>query len=210
MAPAQSSDSEGQERLPGQPGYHQFKFDICNGSNQAMIGKQPSQANNLARASAHNRFESTGGRFLATTALLFLIAGTIEFTNHLTGNQSATPLGCTNRHTTSPPRTGAAHEPDFGPYMATLQHRIKSNWKPPKSALTKRVICTFDLSRDGSLSKLRLLQTSGSADADERALLAVQTAAPFEALPDGAAPSVPVKFTFDYNVMNNPGHRPQL
>jgi len=85
--------------------------------------------------------------------------------------------------------------------MSDLQRRIKRCWYPPTGPETKRVKVIFALSRNGELSNLRIIRTSGINMADNAALKAVENAAPFRPLPPGAPSSVDIEFTFDYNVM---------
>src|SRR5208282_1618395 len=95
---------------------------------------------------------------------------------------------------------------DFGPYMADLQRRIKRAWFPPKGNETKRVVLVFKVHSGGELSHLKLDKTSGLAIADEAAMKAVENAAPFHPLPNGAPKVVDIQFTFDYNVFVGNGH----
>ena len=89
---------------------------------------------------------------------------------------------------------------DWGLYMLELQRRIKRAWFPPHKEENKRVVVVFKIHRDGELSNLRLIGSSGSADADRQALSAIENAAPFNHLPDGASEDQDIQFTFDYNV----------
>lgn len=104
------------------------------------------------------------------------------------------------------PSVAAAKDVDFGPYMADLQRRIKRQWFPPKGNESKRVKVVFKVHRDGQMSNLRMLVSSGLTIADQAALKAVENAAPFRNLPDGAPDDVDIEFTFDYNVFNGGGH----
>lgn len=88
----------------------------------------------------------------------------------------------------------------WGPYMAALQQRIKRAWFPPKDMSSKRITVVFKVSRDGTLSNLRVVRTCGLQIADSAALKAVESAAPFASLPLGAPSQVDIEFTFDYNV----------
>jgi TonB family protein len=99
----------------------------------------------------------------------------------------------------------AVKDVDFGPYMAELQRRIKRAWFPPKDARSKRVKVIFKVHRNGEITNLRLANSSGLTAADEAALKAIQTAAPFHPLPAGAPVDVDIEFTFDYNVFNGGG-----
>lgn len=94
-----------------------------------------------------------------------------------------------------------ASEPDFGPYIAELQRRIRHNWKPPAVKENKHISVIFRIKRDGSLSGLHIHQSSGFPEADEAALDAVRTTAPFRPLPDNyRGQDIPVQFTFDYEL----------
>lgn len=92
---------------------------------------------------------------------------------------------------------------DFGPYMATIQVKIKRNWHPPKGNESKRVVVQFKVYKDGTMKNLKIVRSSGLATADQRALDAVRTST-FPKLPEGAPSDVDIEFTFDYNVFN--GH----
>lgn len=100
---------------------------------------------------------------------------------------------------------GASKSVDFGPYMAELQRRIKRAWFPPRDARSKRVKVIFKVHRNGEMTNLRLANSSGLTAADEAALKAIETAAPFHTLPTGAPADVDIEFTFDYNVFNGGG-----
>jgi TonB family protein len=96
-------------------------------------------------------------------------------------------------------------EVDFGPYMAELQRRIRKHWFPPHAPTTRVAIVTFCLARDGTLSNVRLIQSTGEKSSDDAALQAVQESSPFHELPQGAPPQVDIEFTFSYNVFSQDG-----
>ncbi|CAN5365952.1 hypothetical protein BH11CYA1_BH11CYA1_19210 [soil metagenome] len=100
---------------------------------------------------------------------------------------------------------GSRKDVDFSAYMAELQRRIKRAWFPPTDARSKRVKVIFKVHRNGEMSNLRLASSSGLTAADEAALKAIETAAPFHTLPEGAPADVDIEFTFDYNVFNGGG-----
>jgi TonB family protein len=103
------------------------------------------------------------------------------------------------------PSVAARKDVDWGPYMADLQRRIKRAWYPPKGNESKRVKVMFKVHKDGQVTNLRMLVSSGLAIADQAALKAIENAAPFRPLPDGADDAVDIEFTFDYNVFNGGG-----
>jgi TonB family protein len=96
-----------------------------------------------------------------------------------------------------------AADPDFGPYMALVQRRIKSAWYPPKNKNTRSAIVTFSVSKTGHISKVHIYRSSNDAATDESCVEAVTHADPLLPLPEGAPESVDIQFNFDYNVFKN-------
>lgn len=111
-------------------------------------------------------------------------------------NQSGSPGGGGGR-----PGIDALPEPDFGPYIAELQRRIKRNWNPPSADRSKRVVALFTINRSGQLTSVRLKSSSGTQAADQAAIAAIQASAPFRNLPTNyRGNSIDVEFIFDYDV----------
>lgn len=95
---------------------------------------------------------------------------------------------------------------DFTPYMQNLQKRIKSNWNPPKGKESKNVVLFFKINKDGSINNLKVQKSSGNQEVDNAALEAVNTSTPLDPLPEAyKGSSVPIEFTFDYNVFDKNG-----
>ncbi len=93
---------------------------------------------------------------------------------------------------------------NWGPYMRDLEQRIKRNWQPPKGDTSKRVVVTFSIAKDGRLLIKKVVKSSGFPLADQAAIRAIETTAPFRPLPpEFKGNSVPIEFTFDYNVVNS-------
>ncbi len=100
----------------------------------------------------------------------------------------------------------AVAEPDFGPYLAELQRRIRRNWTPPEDKEDKSVVLLFTIAKDGRLMNINVKRSSGFAQADQAARAAVERSAPFRALPaEYRNSSINVEFTFDYNVYTGGG-----
>ena len=92
----------------------------------------------------------------------------------------------------------------WGPYMRELEQRIKRNWIPPKEETSKRVVVTFTVAKDGKLLEQHITKSSGAPLADKAAIDTIKKTAPFRPLPEEfKGYSVPIEFTFDYNVLNN-------
>jgi len=102
------------------------------------------------------------------------------------------------------PGIDAIKQPNWGPYMRDLEQRIKRNWSPPKGDSSKRVVITFTIARDGRLLTHKVTKSSGVPMADRAAMSAIELTAPFRPLPpEFKGQSVPIEFTFDYNVLNS-------
>lgn len=89
---------------------------------------------------------------------------------------------------------------DFGPYMKVLQKTIKENWFPPKAEQSRHTIVKWCVLADGSITDVKLSQSSGVPEADQAALKAIRRIPKFRPLPAGSPDSVDIDFTFDYNV----------
>lgn len=114
-------------------------------------------------------------------------------------NQAGSPGGGGGR-----PGINAQAEPNFGPYLAELQRRIRRNWTPPEDRLSKTVVVVFSVGRDGRLLNLRVSRSSGDAVADQSARAAVERSAPFRPLPpEFRGNNISVEFTFDYKYLNS-------
>lgn len=86
---------------------------------------------------------------------------------------------------------------DLMPYMANLQRRIKQTWTPPAGMEHLRSVILFKVNRDGSVSGLQIERSSKNETVDRAALNAVQAAAPFAAMPDGAPAHADVQIALD-------------
>lgn len=90
---------------------------------------------------------------------------------------------------------------DFAPFMKKLQREIKLNWKPPKKNKSNRVVLLFTVSKNGKVSNIKVLKSSGYEDVDKSAIKAVKDTAPFDPLPaEFEDNQVDIQFTFDYNI----------
>lgn len=97
------------------------------------------------------------------------------------GASTGSPLGTTAFGS----RIGVEN-PDFtyGYYLDRLLSLIDAQWQRPNMGEVKAVI-HFEIARDGSISNVRVAESSGYNSFDFSALRAVQNAAPFPPLPRG-------------------------
>jgi protein TonB len=96
---------------------------------------------------------------------------------------------------------------DFGSrfswYVTAVQQRVASNWLQStidqNVSWAPRVVITFDILRNGTITNIAITQSSNNQSVDLSAMRAVQQASPVMALPAGyAGPRVGVEFYFDY------------
>ncbi len=88
-------------------------------------------------------------------------------------------------------------------YVAAVRNRISSNWLlatvSPNILTAPRVILTFDIERDGSVTNAQIIQSSGIQEVDRSALRAVLASNPLGPLPaDYSGNQVSVQFYFDF------------
>jgi TonB family protein len=92
---------------------------------------------------------------------------------------------------------------DFGPYMNRLQQRVKRQWFAPEQNNSRRTVLQFTIARDGRVSNLLVIRSSGNVNSDEAAMDAVRRAAPFPGLPAKyPGENISINFTFDVNVFS--------
>lgn len=85
----------------------------------------------------------------------------------------------------------------WGTYLTTLNRTVDQHWQRVSVAATRRTRVQFRLNRQGRLTDIRVLQSSGDTVADQSAIQAIRAAAPFAPLPANASEEVLiVNFTF--------------
>jgi TonB family protein len=91
----------------------------------------------------------------------------------------------------------------FGPYVNAVQQRISREWLQstvdPTLSSAPRVVVTFDILRDGTITNTQITQSSNNRSLDTSAIRAVQSSSPLLPLPSAYSGSrVSVEFYFDY------------
>lgn len=103
---------------------------------------------------------------------------------------------------------GGASTGNFGQrfpwYVRAVRNRISSNWLQstinPSVAYAPRVVVTFTILRDGTVTNIQITQSSNDYSVDNSAVRAVQNSSPLTALPSAYAGSdVNVQFWFDFH-----------
>ena len=126
-------------------------------------------------------------------------APTIPVTSFTMGTTGATQAGLS---------VGGVGGGDFGSrfswYVEAVQRRISSNWLQstvdPSVAYAPRVIVTFTILRDGTITNIQITHPSNNSSVDNSAIRAVQASSPLDRLPSAYSGSeVNVEFWFDFH-----------
>lgn len=101
------------------------------------------------------------------------------------------------------PEVEMTSDVDFGPYLAFVSRRIKTQWMPPALENDYKAVVRFDVQKNGHIKNAAVDSSSGSQTFDKAALQAVSDASPLQALPAGAPPEISIQFTFRKNVYSS-------
>jgi len=108
---------------------------------------------------------------------------------------------CFAAETTNSPSNNQAVKIDWGPYMRSMQRKIRKNWTPPKSDTSNSVTLLFKLNRNGEVISSSVIKSSGNAKIDKSAQKALKASAPFGKFPaEFKGKNIDIQFKFDYNV----------
>jgi TonB family protein len=88
-------------------------------------------------------------------------------------------------------------------YVEAVQRRVSSNWLQatvdPGIRAAPRADITFEIMRDGTVSNIQIVQSSGNASVDTSAVRAIRASSPLQGLPgDYSGGYVSVDFYFDF------------
>jgi TonB family protein len=85
-------------------------------------------------------------------------------------------------------------------YLSAVQRKVYGQWvQPVSSPQGQRAVITFEIARNGEVTRARIEKTSGDAAYDLSALRAVNAANPLPPLPaDFKGSVIRVHFGFDY------------
>lgn len=100
--------------------------------------------------------------------------------------------------------SGGSFGSAFPWYVEAVQRRVSSNWLEstvdPTVTFAPRCIVTFTILRDGTVTNIQIMQSSGNQSVDTSAVRAVQSSSPLDRLPPGYhGASVNVEFWFDFH-----------
>jgi TonB family protein len=98
-----------------------------------------------------------------------------------------------------------SREKDFIEYLSRLKQRVQRVWEYPEEAMKEGISgelqIIFTLNSAGSLTYMRLVQSSGFPILDEEAIRAVKASAPFDPfLPQMGDEPLNIRGTFNYDL----------
>jgi protein TonB len=97
---------------------------------------------------------------------------------------------------------------DFGSrfswYVEAVQRRISGNWLQStvdqSVSVAPRVVVTFDILRDGTITNIQITRSSGNNSVDNSGIRAIRDSSPLNALPgEYSGTRVGVEFWFDFH-----------
>ncbi|AFZ33898.1 outer membrane transport energization protein TonB [Stanieria cyanosphaera PCC 7437] len=96
-----------------------------------------------------------------------------------------------------------AQQDDLAPYFDEIRRRVKRNWQPFSPGQQQYTVLNFAIQRNGQITGLKVVQTSGNEQVDQDALKAVQQSAPFDALPQSfKRDRLEIQFSFNIYIHN--------
>lgn len=126
-------------------------------------------------------------------------APTVPYTSFAMGAGNGTQAGLS---------IGGAEGGDFGSrfqwYVQAVQRRVSSNWLQStidsSVSVAPRVVATFDILRDGTITNIQITRSSGNYSVDSSAIRALRDSSPVNALPsEYSGARVGVEFWFDFH-----------
>ena len=104
---------------------------------------------------------------------------------------------------TGPGAGGGDFTGRFPAYVDAVRNRISSNWLQssvdPSVRWAPRTMFTFQILRDGTVTNIQLLQSSGNRSVDNSALRAILSSSPVSPLPSSySGKTVTVEFWFEF------------
>ena len=88
---------------------------------------------------------------------------------------------------------------DMRKYFSEIQRRVRRNWNPKFTMEEYTTVLNFSIKRNGQITGLKVVRTSGSEDVDREALEAIQDSAPFDPLPANF-PLDSINMRFNFNI----------
>jgi protein TonB len=90
-------------------------------------------------------------------------------------------------------------------YAKVIKERIMAQWQYPREAkeslLEGKLLVTFSLSKQGSMTQIQVTESSGHGILDREAARAISSAAPFPPFPDHVHVSrLNIRASFDYRI----------
>ena len=120
------------------------------------------------------------------------------------GSSFFNPQANASQQALNPSGVDARQDLDLGPYLAEIRRRVKRNWRPSTPINNRNTVLAFSIQRNGQITGLRVIRSSGSPKVDRESLEAVKKSSPFAALPQNF-PNEQLSIEFNFNIYVNQG-----
>ena len=101
--------------------------------------------------------------------------------------------------------SGDGADVDYGSWLSAMQRKVKKAWFPPRGNESNKIVVAFKAHRDGTVTGIKMVTSSGVAVADQAAVEAIKQAQPLPPLPAGSPDVIQINFKFDYDVFSGSG-----
>jgi periplasmic protein TonB len=162
----------------------------------ATPSKNNSVATNLPPQSQPRKLASPDG---VSTSASDLSGGDFSQTLASGGDAFFSPEALEYKSVLDPEQLKALKDIDLSKYLAAMEGKVKPNWNPSFRQDDRTTVLNFKIEKSGQVTGLKVIQSSGAAQADQEALAAVQESLPFAPLP-ADFPLENLEITFSFNI----------
>ena len=134
-----------------------------------------------------------------STSASDLLGGDYEKTIASGGDAFFSPEALEYNSVLNPEQLKALKGIDLSEYLAGMESRVKPNWNPASRQEDRRTVLTFNIQKNGQVTGLTVVQSSGLAEVDRESIEAIEKSAPFPPLPSNF-PLDSLEITFSFNI----------
>ena len=134
-----------------------------------------------------------------STSASDLLGGDYEKTLASGGDAFFSPEALEYNSVLNPEQLKALKGIDLSEYLAGMESRVKPNWNPAFRQEDRRTVLTFNIQKNGQVTGLTVVQSSGLAEVDRESVEAIEKSAPFPPLPPNF-PLDSLEITFSFNI----------
>ncbi|MEL6927629.1 MAG: energy transducer TonB [Cyanobacteria bacterium J06600_6] len=134
-----------------------------------------------------------------STSASDLFGGDYEKTLASGGDAFFSPEALEYNSVLNPEQLKALKGIDLSKYLSAMESKVKPNWKPAFRQEDRTTVLRFNIEKNGQVTGLNVVQSSGIAEVDRESLEAIEKSAPFAPLPANF-PLDSLEITFSFNI----------